>query len=55
MTDRTTLVEDMTGIETIILDLEEVTPRPDLSEKKAILMMCRCIWHILEYIIRRYK
>ena len=53
MTDRKTLVEDMAGMETIILDIEDVTPRPDLSEKKVILAICKAIWHILEYLIRR--
>ena len=55
MTDRTTLIEDMQGMETLILDLEGVTPRPELSDKKVILMICRCLWHILEYLIRRAK
>lgn len=55
MTDRKTLVEDMTGVETILLDLEGITPRPELSDKKVILMMCRCLWHLLEWTIRRAK
>ena len=55
MTDRRTLVEDMDGMEVIILDLEGVSPRPDLNEKKVIIAICRAIWHILEYLIRRAK
>ena len=55
MTDRKTLVEDMDGMEVIILDLEGVSPRPDLTERKTILAICRAIWHILEYLIRRAK
>lgn len=55
MTDRKTLVDDMQGIETILLDLEGVTPCPELSDKMVVKMICRCLWHILEYIIRRYK
>ena len=55
MTDRKTLVEDMTGVETILLDLEGITPHPELSDKKVILMMCRCLWHLLEWTIRRAK
>ena len=54
MTTRETLVEDMTGMETILLDLEDVTPS-GFSDKKVILMMARAMWHILEYLIRRAK
>lgn len=54
MTDRHTLVEDMQGIETLILDLEDITPC-GYSEKKCILMICKCLWHILEWLIRRAK
>lgn len=53
MTTRQTLIEDMQGMETIILDLEGVTLRPELSDKKVVLMICRCLWHILEWLIRR--
>lgn len=52
MTTRKTLAEDMTGIETILLDLEDVTPS-GLSDKAVIKAICRCLWHILEYLIRR--
>lgn len=52
MTTRETLVEDMTGMETLILDLEGVTPC-GISERKCVLMICRCLWHILEWLIRR--
>lgn len=52
--DKKLLAEDMQGIETLILDLEDVTPC-GYSEKKCILAMCRCLWHILEYLIRRDK
>ena len=55
MTTRDTLIDDMQGMESIILDLEGVTPRPELSDKKVILMMCRCLWHLLEWTIRRAK
>ena len=39
----------MTEMETLLLDLEDVTPC-GYSEKR-----CRCLWHILEYLIRRDK
>ena len=54
MTDRKTLVDDMTGMETILLDLEDVTPS-GLSDKQVIKAICRALWHILEYLIRRAK
>ena len=54
MTDRKTLVNDMTEMETLILDLEGVTPC-GYSEKRCVLAICRCLWHILEYLIRRDK
>ena len=52
MTDRKTLVDDMTGMETILLDLDDVA-HSGLSDKQVIKAICRCLWHILEYIIRR--
>ena len=54
MTDRKTLVNDMAEMETLILDLEDVTPC-GYSEKRCVLAICRCLWHILEYLIRRAK
>lgn len=55
MTTRNTLVENMQDIETVLLDLEGVTPRPEISDKKAMLIAFRCLWCILEYLIRRDK
>ena len=52
MTTRKDLVEDMTGIETILLDLDDVT-QSGLSDKQVIRAIVRCLWHILEYMIRR--
>ena len=52
MTDRKTLVDDMTGVETILLDLDDVTSC-GMSDKQVIKAICRCLWHILEYLIRR--
>ena len=54
MTDRKTLVDDMTGMETILLDLDDVTPC-GMSDKQVIKAICRCLWHILEYLVRRAK
>ena len=52
MTTRKTLIEDMQGMETVLLDLEDVTPS-GMSDKMVVLMICRCLWHILEWLIRR--
>ena len=55
MTTRKTLVENMQDIETVLLDLEGVTPRPDISDKDAMLVAFRSLWCIHEYLIRRAK
>lgn len=52
MTTRENLVQDMTDLETILLDLDDVTPS-GLSDKQVIRAICRCLWHILEWLIRR--
>ena len=52
MTTRDNLVEDMRGMETILLDLDDVTPS-GLSDKQVIKAICRCLYHILEWLIRR--
>ena len=52
MTTRKDLVDDMTGLETILLDLDDVTPS-GMSDKQVIKAICRCLWHVLEYLIRR--
>ena len=54
MTTRKDLADDMTGIETILLDLDDVTPS-GLTDKQVIKAITRCLWHILEYLIRRDK
>jgi hypothetical protein len=51
MTQREILVEDKQGVETILCALEGIGP--DLTDKEVILAICRCIWHILDYMIRR--
>ena len=52
MTDRKTLVDDLNDIETILLDLDDVKPS-GMSDKQVIKAICRCLWHILEWLIRR--
>ena len=55
MTTRKTLVENMQDIETVLLDLEGVTPRPDISDKDAMRVAFKSLWCIHEYLIRRAK
>lgn len=49
-TDRDLLIEDMQGLETILLALQGVGP--ELPERTVILAMARAIYHILAYAIR---
>ena len=51
MTTRKELVEDMEGVETILLALDGL--RDEIPDKVVIKAICRCLWHILEYLIRR--
>ncbi len=53
MTTRQTLVEDMQGVEDILCALDGI--HPEIPEKIVIRALARCLWHILEYIIRRAK
>ena len=54
MTDRKTLVEALNGIETILLDLDDVTPC-GLSDKEVIKAYGRALWILLEKELRRAK
>lgn len=53
MTTRKTLVEDMQGMEDILLALDGL--HPDIPDRMVIKALTRAIWHILEYMIRRAK
>lgn len=53
MTTRHDLVRDMEDAETILLALEGL--REDIPDKTVIRAIVRCLWHILEYLIRRAK
>lgn len=53
MTTRKILVEDMQGVEDILLALDGL--HPDIPDKAVVKALTRAIWHILEYIIRRAK
>ena len=51
MTTRKDLVQDMEDAETILLALDGL--RDEIPDKMVVKAMCRCLWHILEYLIRR--
>ena len=53
MTTRKTMVEDMQGMEDILLALDGL--HPEIPEKAVIRSLARALWHILEYLVRRAK
>ena len=54
MTTRKTMVEALHGIETILLDLNDITPI-GLSDKQVIKAYGECLWILLERELRREK
>lgn len=53
MTTRKTMVEDMQGIEDILLALDGL--HPEMPDRIVIKALARAVWHILEYLVRRAK
>lgn len=53
MTQREILIEDMQGMEHILCKLEERTVNTGLTERQVIIGICRTLWHILTWIIKR--
>ena len=53
MTTRNDLVQDMEDAETILLALDGL--REDIPDKTVIRAIVRCLWHVLDYLIRRSK
>ncbi len=53
MTTRNDLVRDMRDSETILLALDGL--REDIPDKTVIRALVRCLWHVLDYLIRRSK
>lgn len=53
MTQREILIEDMQGMETVLCKLEDRTVAPDLTELQVIRAICRTLWHILTWIVKR--
>ena len=52
MTTRKDLMDSKTDIETILLDLEDVTPS-GLTDKHVITAYGRCLWQMLDYTLRQ--
>ena len=55
MTTSKTIKENMDDILDIILDLEVVKPKPELSDKQVILAMNKAIYNIQDYLMGRDK
>ena len=53
MTTRQDLVDDMQGVEDILCALEGIGK--EYTDKVVIRAICRSLFHILEYLIRRSK
>ena len=53
MTTRKIMVEDMQGVEDILLALDGL--HPEIPDKAVVKALARAIWHILEYLVRRAK
>lgn len=53
MTTRKTMVEDMQGIEDILLALDGL--HHEIPDRIVIKALARAVWHILEYLVRRAK
>ena len=53
MTTRNDLVDDMQGVEQILCALDGIGK--EIHDKVVIRAICRVLWHILEYMIRRDK
>lgn len=51
MTTLKTIVEDMQGVEKILCSLEGIGE--EIPDNVVIRAICRVLWHILEYMIRR--
>lgn len=53
MTTCNDLVDDMRGVEKILCALDGIGK--EIPDKVVIRAVCRVLWHILEYLIRRDK
>ena len=43
------LKEDLSQIESVLIELEQSA---DIWQNKVIKIMCRCLYHVLTYLIR---
>ena len=52
MTQREILIEDMQGMETVLINLDDAVEH-QMTERQLIRAMARTLWHILNWIIKR--
>lgn len=52
MTQREILVDDLQNMEDVLLALQDVSNRRDLTERGVIVLLARAVYHILVYAIR---
>lgn len=53
MTQREILIEDMQGMETVLINLDDNAVEHQMTERQLIRAMARTLWHILTWIIKR--
>ena len=53
MTQREILIEDMQGMETVLINLDDKTVDHQMTERQMFRAMARTLWHILTWIIKR--
>jgi len=53
MTTREILIEDMQGMETVLIDLDDNSVEQHMTERQLIRAIARTVWHILTWIVKR--
>ena len=53
MTQREILIEDLQGMETVLIDLDDNSVEQHMTERQLIRAIARAVWHILTWIIKR--
>ena len=51
MTNRNEILSDKAQLETLLLALDGIGP--DMSDKACIRAICRCLYHLLDFILGR--
>lgn len=53
MTQREILIEDMQGMETVPINIDDNAVEHLMTERQLIRAIARTLWHILTWIIKR--